>query len=78
MTSISIIKEKAVGEQRVILTPREIAQFVTAGYQVIVEKGAGEKLGIADARYEEAGAKIASTEEAWTASVKDPKSRTHA
>jgi len=68
MKSISIIKEKAAGEQRVILTPREIALLVKAGYNVIVEKGAGENVGIPDKSYAEAGAKIASTKEAWTAS----------
>ena len=39
--SISVIKEKSAGEQRVILTPREVGQFIDSGFEVFVEMEAG-------------------------------------
>jgi NAD(P) transhydrogenase subunit alpha len=55
---LGISKETAAGEKRVALTPEFISKL--KGVQVLVEKGAGEAAGFADAVYKEKGALIAS------------------
>ncbi len=66
--SISVIKEKSAGEQRVILTPREVGQFIDNGFEVFVEAEAGVRLGISDESYANVGAHIVDTEAAWNSS----------
>lgn len=66
--TISIIKEKRDGEYRVILTPREVKLFISNGFRVLIEHGAGENVGIPDALFEEAGAQLVDTATAWNAS----------
>lgn len=65
---VSILKETRAGEKRVILLPAQVQQFVDAGYDVLVEAGAGENTGAPDEDYKSAGAQITSTEEAWRGS----------
>lgn len=65
---VSILKETRGGEKRVLIQPPEIPLFVERGYEVLVESGAGALSGCADADYAKAGARIVSTEEAWTGS----------
>ena len=43
---ISVIKEKAPGEIRVILAPKEVTLLKKANYEVLIERGAGENVGI--------------------------------
>ena len=66
--SIAVLKESARGERRVILGPDEASLFVSHGYDVFVETGAGTGVGIADADYENVGAIIVSSKEAWQSS----------
>ena len=54
-------KEIKVHEYRVGLTPASVAELVRHGHQVLIEAGAGEGSGLADARYEAAGATIVPT-----------------
>lgn len=63
--SVSVIKEKAPSEKRVIVTPSQIPSFISAGFKVYVEEGAGFGIGASDTDYLNAGAEIVSTEEAW-------------
>lgn len=65
MNKISIIKEKMQGEKRVILMPKHVKKLIKNGYEVTVEKGAGESLGFVDSDYRDAGAEIATEREAW-------------
>jgi H+-translocating NAD(P) transhydrogenase subunit alpha len=58
---IAIRREPIDGERRVAATPAAVAQYVTAGYAVTVEKGAGVAAGYADAAYSEAGATLAAS-----------------
>ena len=58
---IGVPKEIKVHEYRVGLTPASAAELVRAGHQVVVEKGAGDGSGLADARYLAAGATLAET-----------------
>ena len=51
-------KERAAGERRVALVPELAGRLVTSGFEVLVERGAGEAASFPDAAYEEAGARI--------------------
>jgi NAD(P) transhydrogenase subunit alpha len=56
---IAVPKEILPGENRVALIPATIPSLLKAGLEVLVESGAGSGSYIADAAYEEAGARIA-------------------
>ncbi|MFH9426356.1 NAD(P)-dependent oxidoreductase [Streptomyces sp. NPDC017529] len=66
--SVSIIKETRAGEKRVIVLPEQVAEFSGAGFEVLVETGAGVGTKAPDDDYVRAGARIVSTEEAWRGS----------
>ncbi|MCM3748509.1 alanine dehydrogenase [Paenibacillus pasadenensis] len=53
---IGIPKEIKNNENRVALTPMGAAEFVRAGHQVLIQRGAGVESGFNDAQYEAAGA----------------------
>ena len=57
--SVAVPKEVTPGEARVALTPEVIPRMVKAGYQVVVEPGAGAASRYPDAAYTTAGAKLA-------------------
>jgi NAD(P) transhydrogenase subunit alpha len=56
---IAVPKERRADEARVAASPDTVKKYVAMGFQVVVEKGAGEGASIADATYVEAGAEIA-------------------
>ncbi|HEU5334764.1 MAG TPA: Re/Si-specific NAD(P)(+) transhydrogenase subunit alpha [Terriglobales bacterium] len=56
---IGVPKESYPGERRVALVPLVIPVLSKAGFQVVVETGAGEQAGYPDAHYSEKGARIA-------------------
>jgi len=56
---IGVIKETNTGETRVAATPETTKKFVTLGYQVVVESGAGHAASYPDSQYTAAGAQIA-------------------
>jgi len=58
---IGVLKEIKPNEFRVAATPDAIAQIVSHGHQVLVQAGAGQGSGFADAEYAEAGAVILNT-----------------
>ena len=62
---IGVPKETKVHEYRVGLTPTSVAELVRDGHDVVVETGAGDGIGFADADYIAAGARTASTEETF-------------
>ena len=55
---IGVPKESYPGERRVALVPAVITNLAKAGFQVVVEAGAGEQAGYPDAFYLDKGAKI--------------------
>jgi NAD(P) transhydrogenase subunit alpha len=55
---VGVPRESAAGERRVALVPEVVSRLVTGGFEVLVEKGAGEAASFPDASYEEAGARI--------------------
>jgi NAD(P) transhydrogenase subunit alpha len=56
--NIAVVRETFPGEQRVALVPAVLPALAKAGWNVLLESGAGESAGFADADYESAGATI--------------------
>ncbi len=52
---IAVPKETAAGEQRVALVPESCKKLVQAGYEIVVETGAGDRAGFPDSTYMEVG-----------------------
>ncbi|WP_292897139.1 Re/Si-specific NAD(P)(+) transhydrogenase subunit alpha [Nitratireductor sp.] len=67
--SIFVPKEIDVTEGRVAVSPETVKRFVGLGFDVIVEKNAGEQSRIVDAEFEKAGAKIGKASDAGKADV---------
>src|SRR3954471_6573710 len=57
-TTLGVPKEVFPGEKRVATTPESAQKLRKLGYDVIVQAGAGESAGYADAQYQEVGARI--------------------
>jgi NAD(P) transhydrogenase subunit alpha len=55
---IGVPKETTAGERRVALVPESSKKLIQAGYQVVVEAGAGSAAGFPDAAYREAGVTV--------------------
>jgi NAD(P) transhydrogenase subunit alpha len=55
---IGVPRETAAGERRVALVPDIVGKLVPAGFEVRVQRGAGEAASFPDAAYEEAGAHL--------------------
>jgi len=55
---VGVPKESYPGERRVALVPMVVPNLIKAGFEVIVEAGAGQEAGYLDAHYMEKGAKI--------------------
>lgn len=58
---IGVPKEIKALEYRVGLVPSSVRELVARGHQVMIEQGAGEKIGFDDADYRRVGATIAET-----------------
>lgn len=73
---IGCSKEIKNQEFRVGLTPANVADYVSAGHKVIIEKGAGEGSGFTDEEYKKAGAEIGDKKRVFEADliikVKEP------
>jgi len=68
VTRIGIVAELG-RETRVAATPVTVGKLLELGYEVVVEKGAGEAASFRDAAYEAAGAMIVGADEAWGSDV---------
>jgi H+-translocating NAD(P) transhydrogenase subunit alpha len=55
---LGVAKENIAGEKRVAQTPETVTALTALGFNVHVEKGAGEQAGYPDKDYEAAGAKL--------------------
>ncbi len=66
---IGCVKEIKNNEFRVGLTPDNVKSYVAAGHEVLIEAGAGEGSGFADAEYEQAGAAMVADAASIWASV---------
>jgi NAD(P) transhydrogenase subunit alpha len=68
VTRIGIVAELG-RETRVAATPVTVKQLLGLGYEVVVEKGAGESASFRDEAYAEAGALVVGADEAWGSEV---------
>ncbi|MFJ4259647.1 Re/Si-specific NAD(P)(+) transhydrogenase subunit alpha [Pseudomonas monteilii] len=66
---IGVPSETAHGETRVAVTPDTVKRLVSAGHQVVVQRGCGLKASITDSAFETAGAKIGEASDAFGADV---------
>ena len=55
---VSVAKESFPGEHRVALVPGSLAPLTKAGYEILVQQGAGEAAGFPDSQFIEKGAQI--------------------
>lgn len=62
---LGLLKDIKEGENRVILTPSEVASYVEKGHQVLVAKGAGAAAKFSDDEYVDAGAQISTNEDIY-------------
>jgi proton-translocating NAD(P)+ transhydrogenase subunit alpha len=66
---VGVPKESREGERRVGLIPDAARALIDEGLEVSVESGAGEGAGHPDSEYADAGARIGSADDAWSAEV---------
>ncbi|WP_062461185.1 Re/Si-specific NAD(P)(+) transhydrogenase subunit alpha [Demequina soli] len=66
---IGVPTETRPGERLVAASPASVAQLITLGYEVAVERGAGVHAAFLDAQYEAAGATLVDAATAWGADV---------
>jgi NAD(P) transhydrogenase subunit alpha len=66
---IGVARESQPGETRVAATPTTVKQLITLGYDVVVESDAGGAASFTDEAYADAGARIGSADDAWTADI---------
>ncbi len=55
---VGVPRETVADERRVALVPEVVSRLATGGFEILVERGAGEAASFPDASYEEAGAAI--------------------
>jgi len=67
--TLFIPKESDPNESRVAASAETVKKFIALGFDVVVEKGAGEKSRIPDAEFAAAGARIGAAADAKTADV---------
>jgi NAD(P) transhydrogenase subunit alpha len=66
---LGIVNETRADERRVAASPAVVAKWVKAGWEVVVEHGAGSGASYPDSQYEAAGAAIVDRAAAWHADV---------
>ena len=65
----AVLKERFPDERRVALLPENVQKLQAAGYEILVERGAGLGSSITDEDYSAAGARLIAREEAATADI---------
>src|SRR5689334_831261 len=66
---LGIVKEMQPGERRVAASPQGVGKWVKAGWEVAVERGAGDAASYPDAQYAAAGATLVERAEAWHSDI---------
>ena len=61
---VGVVRETAPGERRVALVPETAGKLAAAGFEIVVEAGAGDAASFLDAAYADAGATLGSPWEA--------------
>ena len=60
---IAVPRETAPGERRVALVPDAVKRLAAAGFDIVVERGAGQDAGFSDEAFEDAGATVVARDE---------------
>jgi NAD(P) transhydrogenase subunit alpha len=66
---LGIVKETRAEERRVAASPQVVGKWVKAGWDVQVERGAGDTASYPDAHYEAAGATLVDRQTAWGSDI---------
>ena len=66
---VAVLKERYPGENRVALLPDNVEKLKAAGYDLLVERGAGVAAAILDSAYESAGAQLVDRTEITSADI---------
>ena len=66
---LGIVKETRPEERRVAASPAVVAKWVKGGWEVAVERGAGESASYPDSQYEASGATVVDRPAAWSADI---------
>ncbi|MEC7565659.1 MAG: Re/Si-specific NAD(P)(+) transhydrogenase subunit alpha [Planctomycetota bacterium] len=66
---VAVLKERYPGENRVALLPDNVEKLTAAGYDLLVERGAGVAAAILDSAYESAGAQLVDRTEITSADI---------
>ncbi len=66
---LGIVRETRPEERRVAASPAVVAKWVKGGWEVAIERGAGDSASYPDALYTAAGATIVDRAEAWRADI---------
>jgi H+-translocating NAD(P) transhydrogenase subunit alpha len=66
---LGIVTETRPEERRVAASPQVVGRWVKAGWEVAIERGAGERASYPDAQYEAAGGTIVERAAAWHADI---------
>lgn len=66
---VGVPRENRAGETRVALTPTALPQLTKAGFDVVIESGAGDAAGYPDAAFTDRGARIGSRDDVFAADV---------
>jgi NAD(P) transhydrogenase subunit alpha len=64
---VAVVRETAPGERRVALVPEAVVKLRAAGYEVLLESGAGDSAWLTDDSYAEAGATVVKRSDALAA-----------
>lgn len=66
---IGVPREERAGESRVALSPTALPQLTKAGFDVVVESGAGDAAGYPDSTFTDRGARIGTRDDVFAADV---------
>jgi NAD(P) transhydrogenase subunit alpha len=66
---LGVVQETRANERRVAASPNVVGKWTKAGWDVVVERGAGAAANFPDAQYEAAGATIGDRATAWAADI---------
>ena len=67
--TIGVPRERWSGERRVAQSPESVGKLVKAGFNVVVESGAGKEAEFLDSAYQAAGAKIVDAKTAYGSDI---------
>ncbi len=66
---VGIPREERAGETRVALSPTALPQLTKAGFDIVIESGAGDAAGYPDSTFAERGARIGSRDDVFAADI---------